>query len=67
MSRSRSNAHQCLPEIAALQHVDEGGGRILEAVGDVLAIADAPFGNRRPDGAGTAPTRGPAATPGRVV
>ena len=30
-------------EVAAFQHADEGGWRILKAVGDVLAIANAPF------------------------
>jgi hypothetical protein len=32
-----------------LQHADEGGRRILEAFGDVLAIADAPIDNSSTD------------------
>src|SRR5215472_394317 len=48
---SRRDAHQCFAEIAAFQHADEGGWRILKAVGDVLAIADAAIGDSGADGA----------------
>ena len=41
--------HQCLAEITTLQHADEGGRRILKAVGNVLAIADAAIGDGRGD------------------
>jgi len=34
-----------------LQHADEGGRRIFEALGDVLAIADAPIGDSSTDDA----------------
>src|SRR5262245_23034211 len=51
MSRWRRDAHQCLAEIAAFQHADEGGWRILKPVGDVLAIADASIGDRSADSA----------------
>src|SRR6516225_3209855 len=37
----RRDAHECFAEVAAFQHADERGWRILKAVGDVLAIADA--------------------------
>src|SRR5262245_26676777 len=47
----RRDAHQCFAEIAAFQHADEGGGRILKAVGDVLAIADAAIGDSGADSA----------------
>jgi hypothetical protein len=41
----------CLAEIAAFQHADEGRRRILKAVGDVRAIADAPISNSGDGGA----------------
>src|SRR5262245_42938789 len=51
MSRWRRDTHQCLAEIAPLQHADEGGWRILKPVGDVLAIADAAIGDGSADSA----------------
>ena len=51
MSRLRRDAHECLSEIAAFQHADEGSRRILKALGDVLAIADAPIADGSADGA----------------
>src|SRR5262245_37473995 len=47
----RRDAHQCFAEIAAFQHADEGDWRILKAVGDVLAIADAAIGDSCADSA----------------
>ena len=35
----------------ALQHTNEGGWRIFEAFGDILAITDAPIGDSSTDGA----------------
>jgi RimJ/RimL family protein N-acetyltransferase len=51
MSRRRRDAHQCFAEITAFQHAYKGGRRILQAVGDVLAIANAPIGDGGSDGA----------------
>src|SRR5215510_10796758 len=45
LSRRWRDAHQCLAEVAAFQHTDEGGRRILEAVSDILPIADAAIGD----------------------
>ena len=45
MSHWRRSTHQCLAEIAALQHTDEGGRGILKAIRDVFAIAYAPVGD----------------------
>ena len=45
------HAHQRLAEILPFQHAHEGRRRILEPVGDVLAIADAAIGEAGRDGA----------------
>src|SRR6266542_454933 len=45
------DAHECFPEIAAFEHPDEGRRRVLEPVGDVLAITDAAIGDCGRDGA----------------
>src|SRR5690349_5088074 len=37
------NAHELLAEVLALEQSHEGRRRFLEAIGDVLAILDAPF------------------------
>src|SRR5215468_7896575 len=43
------DVHECFAEVATFQHADEGGRRILKAVGDVLAIADAAIGDSGAD------------------
>src|SRR5215207_4465446 len=40
---SGRHAHELLAEIPALQHAHKSRGRILQALGDVLAILDASF------------------------
>src|SRR4029450_9760545 len=40
------DAHERLPEIAAFQHADEGRRCVLKPLDDVLAIADAPIGEK---------------------
>ena len=39
------DAHDGFTEVAAFKHADEGRRSVLEAVGDILAIANASIGN----------------------
>ncbi len=46
--RLNSHSHYDLAEVLSLEHSDERFGRFFQTVNDVLAIADAVFGNSGP-------------------
>src|SRR5437588_6529227 len=45
-SRRGRDAHDRFPEIAAFEHPNKSGRRVLNSVGDVLAITHAAIGDR---------------------